>query len=1681
MFQVAAVAIRRQKTKALAAFGLLGVVLSATISSMPAPAVAAVGINKTINFQGKVVNTNGTNVANGSYTFVFKLYSVASAGTANWTETKSLTVTDGVFQTNLGDVTTLPGSVDFNTDNIYMGITFSTDAEMSPRIQFTAAAYAFNAGMLGGITAAGFAQLNPASAQAGSLNVTGSLQAATSLQAPLVDTATAMTLNIGTSIASAVNIGKNGGTVTIQGNLSSSWKVISGSFNSTVNFTTPTQNNAITFPNAGGTVCTTTATTCSATYQTVSATGYLLKNAADTSSASTVGTLLGLTNTNVGAAGVLSLTNSGTNSALSVTQSGNPSAGQALILANNTNGVPSGNLIDLQVGGTSKFIVTAAGNVSAGTYNGQTISSAASFTGTVAVTTSVAVPLVQTADSAAAGTAALTLRSGNVTGGSGLSTGGVSLKSGDGTGTDTSTGNVTLDSGAKSGSGFAGNLNIGTTNAPNVTIGRNGAAPATVSIQGAATSSALVMSNAAGTFSSTIAFANPVATTTTTFSNAGGTVCTTVSSTCSATYLVAGTYLAKNAADTSTAGVAGYLLGLTNTSGNVLQLTGAGTGSAFSVSQSGNPVAGSAVIFANNTNGAPTGNLIDLQAASVSKFSVTSAGAVTAASTINAQTISATAQFTGTVTSANAVTVQAGGIAVTGNSNITGTLGVTSNVTVSAGNLTLSNGTLSVTSASQNSITGGLLLSGGLNNNTGGITNAGLISGATTISASGTITGGGAFKSADAASTSAVTLMSGNASAGTSGNVTIDAGTATSTTGTVNVGTSNAFAINVGNAAAPVTVQGSATSKLVFGNSTISAVSSATVATYQFAAPTSATTYNICTSDSGSCTSTFLRKNIVNEQSSAGVGASQYLYQFTNTGAATGDVLQLNSGTGTGSALKVTAAANAGASNALIFAKLTNAAIGGNLLDLWSGVSGSETSKFAVAAGGAVTSGTINGQTLGATSQLAILNTSGLLTASSLTVTSAANFNGAATVTGLLTANGGLTVTGGITNNAGGITSAGAVSGLTSLQFNTNGTIDTSAANSLTIGGTNANAITLGRTGVTTTTNGTNQIGASAGNGALINNGSTVNSELTLGNFVANGAIGTAAATVDKYTYVSLPQTSAGITLTIPTPTAITTYGRVIYVSNIGTVSFTMLGTVIGAGSTATLVWANKNGGAAWTYAGADGSGILNQNTADQTADFRISGTGRANTSFTGPLFDALSGGALNLGTSAATGISLGKTGIVTAASGTFQVGASAGTGTLVNNGATINTVLAIANLPTGGSIGTNAATVDIYTYVSVAQTTAGQTMSIPAPTASTAYGRVLYISNIGTASFTLLNTIIGAGSTATLIWANTSGGPAWTYAGADGSGILNQTTADQAANFRITGTGVLQSGLQIGGTAYCSAGCGDLNFATGVDRVLKVLAAAASTAGNNLTVRAGDGGTGTAAGGNLVLQGGAASGGAAGGVVTVKSQTNSTTAFTVQNAISTAQFTVDTANSIVMVGDTTNGASFASTRELSFVGTARHAKNLTLAAEFAGAVLDADGTANNGTMTAAFEATQRFGYYKWVTNQASAQDYDIVATVPVPDDFSAWTGSPTFWNYGSLGSTMTVTITDTAGTTASNYNASGLTTSTTWTARSVTTPAVTGTYTQGSNLIIRIHMTAAATTGDVRLGTITLPYLTRW
>lgn len=143
----------KKLTARLIGFVLL---LTAAVLTVSRPVLAATGINTRINFQGKVVNTNGTNVTDGSYDMEFKLYNAESGGSAIWTETwnsgtAQVAVADGIFRAELGTHASL-AAIDFNNDTIYLSINFNNNGEMSPRIRFAAVPYALNAEKVSGLT-----------------------------------------------------------------------------------------------------------------------------------------------------------------------------------------------------------------------------------------------------------------------------------------------------------------------------------------------------------------------------------------------------------------------------------------------------------------------------------------------------------------------------------------------------------------------------------------------------------------------------------------------------------------------------------------------------------------------------------------------------------------------------------------------------------------------------------------------------------------------------------------------------------------------------------------------------------------------------------------------------------------------------------------------------------------------------------------------------------------------------------------------------------------------------------------------------------------------------------------------------------------------------------------------------------------------------------------------------------------------------------------------------------------------------------------------------------------------------------------------------------------------------------------------------------------------------------------
>jgi hypothetical protein len=111
-------------------------------SSMFLIVLATAQIPPKLSYQGILTDAGGVAVPNGDYDLHFAIYNVPSGGSALWTESQTVTVTNGVFNALLGDVS--PLNLPFS-EPYWMGITVAAGSELTPRIEFSASAYSLNA------------------------------------------------------------------------------------------------------------------------------------------------------------------------------------------------------------------------------------------------------------------------------------------------------------------------------------------------------------------------------------------------------------------------------------------------------------------------------------------------------------------------------------------------------------------------------------------------------------------------------------------------------------------------------------------------------------------------------------------------------------------------------------------------------------------------------------------------------------------------------------------------------------------------------------------------------------------------------------------------------------------------------------------------------------------------------------------------------------------------------------------------------------------------------------------------------------------------------------------------------------------------------------------------------------------------------------------------------------------------------------------------------------------------------------------------------------------------------------------------------------------------------------------------------------------------------------------------
>lgn len=317
------------------------------------------------------------------------------------------------------------------------------------------------------------------------------------------------------------------------------------------------------------------------------------------------------------------------------------------------------------------------------------------------------------------------------------------------------------------------------------------------------------------------------------------------------------------------------------------------------------------------------------------------------------------------------------------------------------------------------------------------------------------------------------------------------------------------------------------------------------------------------------------------------------------------------------------------------------------------------------------------------------------------------------------------------------------------------------------------------------------------------------------------------------------------------------------------------------------------------------------------------------------------------------------------------------------------------------------------------------------------------------------------------------------------GNGITvnaDDIAVNQAYNFAFTGN-----------VSFTPSSTGDVVFATDADSNVQITASAGNTSAfvlsnsSSKTVVTVD-----TTNGKLVLGDTSTSG--VTGALTFNTSNNANTVTLTSGATSTGYtLTLPTAapgaNNYCLVSSTTGALSFVA------CGATGGNYKVTLAAEYAGAVLTGDGGSNTGTMTSDFcsgsslrnipsasnpcGASEEHSYYTWVTT--AQNDYDIWVRWQVPSDFSDFAASNAVQMYGWRTDSTATTEVD-----LSLYNASGTQCGTTtnvatgtaaWTQTSMsgTVTASGCSISAGDVVSFRIQMQANNKT--VRAGEITINY----
>ena len=104
-------------------------------------AIVDAEVPQTLNYQGVLTDSEGSAVADGSYSITFRIYGPSPGTLPLWTETNSVTVSKGIFSVTLGE--SVPLNLPFD-EQYYLGMAIEGETELSPRVPLASSAYSLN-------------------------------------------------------------------------------------------------------------------------------------------------------------------------------------------------------------------------------------------------------------------------------------------------------------------------------------------------------------------------------------------------------------------------------------------------------------------------------------------------------------------------------------------------------------------------------------------------------------------------------------------------------------------------------------------------------------------------------------------------------------------------------------------------------------------------------------------------------------------------------------------------------------------------------------------------------------------------------------------------------------------------------------------------------------------------------------------------------------------------------------------------------------------------------------------------------------------------------------------------------------------------------------------------------------------------------------------------------------------------------------------------------------------------------------------------------------------------------------------------------------------------------------------------------------------------------------------------